>query len=303
MKGVSEEAAVRERLIEERRHVMADITGLAEQVSSEEVDQKTAGRLLARYSEELRGIEEQLENLPIPEPAGSSEPVPAHPGDAPQPPDADQQMEGEPPVEDRRSLRRAITGSLALLAVITVAIVWIANAAFPDPEPAEPPAPGPLLSSEELGTIDPGQLVDASIDELAEIVETHPESVTARLLLADRYLELGENQLALEHYLLVEAADPGAAEESRAAARIGYLAYMTGQLEAARDYIDRAVSLDPLNGEAKLFLGMVLLYGFDDAAAALPLLEDVAALPDLPDSVRAEVATALEDARSSPGGG
>ena len=293
MKSGSDEAAVRDRLIEERQVVMTDIEELAAQLSSSEIDRETAGQLFASYSEDLGRIDEQIERLPPPGPPDDERPSERIAAAGPEQP-----ASAELPVEDQRSLRRAVTGSLALVVVMTVAVVWIANASSPDPEPTSPLAPGALVGGN--GT---DQLNDASVDELAAIVDADPGSVAARLILADRYLELGENQLALEHYLLITAADPGPAEDSRASGRVGYLAYITGQNEAARDFLESAVALDPENIEAKLFLGVVLLYGFDDATAALPLLEEVAALPDLPDAVRTEVTTALQDARSAPGGG
>jgi cytochrome c-type biogenesis protein CcmH/NrfG len=272
---MTDRAEERQVLEDRRRIIKTDIEELSQQVAVGEIDDSSAGRLFAQYSVELREVEAELTALPSPA---------APPDVAPDTPDA----EDDPaPIEDRRSFHRAITGSLVLIAALTVVIAWVARSTEPESPAVADVALGPIDS------IDPGTLTGLSAEELATVLEAHPDLVEARLLLADVYLEAGENQLALENYLLVTAGEATAAEESRASGRIGYLAYVTGQEQAARDFLEQAVSLDPVNYEAKLFLGMVLLYGFDDAQAAAPLLEEVAELPDLPDEVRAELAAAL----------
>jgi hypothetical protein len=80
------------------------------------------------------------------------------------------------------------------------------------------------------------------------------------------------------------------------------MAYQTGQPEAAKQYLENSLTVDPTNQETKLFLGFVLLYGLDDAEGAIPLLEEIVAIPDLPSELLHSVEAALDEARNGGSG-
>ncbi|MDH5616261.1 MAG: tetratricopeptide repeat protein, partial [Acidimicrobiia bacterium] len=163
------------------------------------------------------------------------------------------------------------------------------------PEPASPAtdsgAPGEL-------TIDPNTV---SNEQLEEVIAQNPEINAMRLALADRYFDEESFSKALDHYLTVAENNPTPAEEGRALSRIGWMAYITGQPEAAEQYLRTSLTADPTNDETKLFLGFVLLYGLGDADGAIPWLEEVAAIPNLPPSLLAQVEAALDEARGEGG--
>ena len=120
-----------------------------------------------------------------------------------------------------------------------------------------------------------------------------------RMALADRYFTEGNYSKALEHYLVIAENNPTPSEESEATARIGWMAFLNNQAQAGADLVQRAIDFDAGNMEAKLFLGFIKLDGLNDPAGAVPLLEEVSALPDLPVDLKAQVDEALARARSA----
>ncbi|MDH3261233.1 MAG: hypothetical protein OEM84_09710 [Acidimicrobiia bacterium] len=262
--------------LEERREIAArDLTELAEQVEAGEIDQATAEALRANYQAEVDDVAAQLAALARLDQQRSSEPKAETPGMQP------------------RSTRRAVIGSVAVIAALSVAILFAARDI--NPEPASPAtdsgAPGEL-------TIDPNTV---SNEQLEEVIAQNPEINAMRLALADRYFDEESFSKALDHYLTVAENNPTPAEEGRALSRIGWMAYITGQPEAAEQYLRTSLTADPTNDETKLFLGFVLLYGLGDADGAIPWLEEVAAIPNLPPSLLAQVEAALDEARGEGG--
>lgn len=258
--------------LEERRsHALRDLEELAEQVATGELDDEAAARLRAGYEAELAEVD-----LAAME-AQAAPAEPTIPGDQP-----------EPAVAEGRSPKRAVIGALALIGVLTVVILAAAQVFRSDPEPA------PQTPSE--AAID-----GASAEEMESIVAAHPESVEMRLALADLYFEEGDYASAIDHYLQVSNGELSLEQESRTLGRIGWMAYATGQVESAVQFINNSLELNPAYDEGKLFLGLVSLYGLEDPAAALPLLEEVNAIPGLGDQLRAEIEVALEQARAGVG--
>jgi tetratricopeptide (TPR) repeat protein len=145
-----------------------------------------------------------------------------------------------------------------------------------------------------------GALPD-DIAELEAVVAAHPESNAMRLALAALYFDRGDYLEAMEHYLAVLDNAPTPEEEAVALARVGWMAYITEQPQTAVAYLEQSIAKDPSYGEAKLFLGVVLLYGMEDPAGALPLLEEVLAMPDLPSELRPEVEQMVAEARGGGG--
>jgi thioredoxin-like negative regulator of GroEL len=267
--------------LEERLEIAErDLTELAEQVESGEIDEATADTLRAGYQAEVDEVSEQLGSMPSPQ-----KPTASRPGSTPESPTGPQP----------RSTRRAIIGSVLVIAALSVAIFLAAGDINPDTTTtaaAGSQAPGEL-------SIDPNSV---SNEQLEAVVAQNPGINAMRLALADRYFEQQSYSQALDHYLVIADNAPTPAEEGRVLSRIGWIAHVTGQPEAAEQYLQTSLTIDPTNDETKLFLGFVLLYGLEDAEAAIPWLEEVAAVPDLPPVILQEVEAALSEARTGGGG-
>ncbi len=232
---------------------------------AELAEQVEAGELDEATAERLRaGYEAELAAVE----QGASDPVPV-----------DIPTEG-------RSTGRAIAGTFILIGALTVVILLAAQVFRSDD------GPGPQAGS-DVSTLDA-----AAIAEMEEVVAAHPDVPGMRLALADLYFEQGDYGSAIDHYLTVLSGEMTIQEESHTLGRIGWMAYSTGQIDAAVDYLNASLTADPDYGEGKLFLGFVKLYGLEDAAGALVLLEEVRALPDLADNIRLEVEAAIVDAES-----
>jgi tetratricopeptide (TPR) repeat protein len=261
----------RRRLSERRDLVARDLAELAVQVEIGEVDGATADRLRSAYRSELESLETSLADLPE-EPDVEPE-VAAPISDAVEP----------PPV---RSARPIVIAALAIVAVLSGVILFAARDRGAD-EPTVQSSPGGL-------TVDPG---DVSNEQLEAIVAANPGITGMRMALADRYFQAEDFGPALDHYLYIaeNAEDP--ADEAQALARIGWMAYRTGLAIEADEYVRTSLEIDPGNAEATLYRGFITLYGLDDAAAAVPQLEEALELPDLSENVIIQIADALDEAR------
>jgi tetratricopeptide (TPR) repeat protein len=250
--------------LEERRdHVQRDLSELADQITIGEIDTATADRLESAYRSELTEIERALAAL--------------------------QHHSTEDDSADSVSVRRAIVGSVILVAGFTVAIAFIGGDTIPAQQGAAAGVdPTPLSAPDDA----------ASLETMEQVVAADPTNVGLRLAVADAYFQRQEYSASLSHYLAALEADPTPQQESVALGRVGWMAFITGQLEAADGYLTMALEVDPGNVEGKLFLGYLRFFGFDDPAGAIPLLEDVLAYPDLGPELRSEVEQTLESARS-----
>jgi tetratricopeptide (TPR) repeat protein len=265
--------------LEERvRNARRDLEELTEQVEAGEIDEPTAARLGAGYRAELERAEQLL--------AGREQPVRSEP--------PDKKPSGG--IETKRrstvgSPRNVLIGMLAVMVVLTVVIVIAGRSGDDDGAAAAPPT----TEAPEIGT---------SGDPLADMeaaVAAHPESNEMRLALAGMYFDVGQYLPAMEHYVAVLESDPAPDEESVALARVGWMAYVTDQPATAVEYLNASLAIDPGYGEAKLFLGVVLLYGMEDPASAIPVLEEVLEFPDLPEQLRPDVENMLTEARAQEG--
>jgi tetratricopeptide (TPR) repeat protein len=264
--------------LEERRDIaLRDLTELAEQVEAGEIDEATADTLRANYQAEVDAVDAEIGALPASNPKKATEPLTQTPG------------------PQTRSTRRAVIGSVLVIAALSVAIFLAAGEIDPDP------ATNTATGSEAPGalTVDPDSV---SNEQLEEVVAQNPGINAMRMALADRYFEEENYGKALDHYLTIAENNPTPAEEGRALTRIGWMAYTTGQPEAAEQYLQTSLTVDPTNDETKLFLGFVLLYGLEDPEGALPWLEEVAEIPNLPPTILSQVETALDEARNGGAG-
>lgn len=259
-------------LEERRRIVLRDLEELAEQVADGEIDEATASRLEAGYRAELAEVERALKARPSRLPKAESEVAKPAKTAAP-----------------AAWTRHIVWAMGAAVLVLTGVIVFLATRSGGDGAAA-------------ATTTQAGALPD-DIAELEAVVAAHPESNAMRLTLAGLYFDRGDYLEAMEHYLAVLDNSPTAEEEAMALARVGWMAYITEQPQTAVAYLEQSIAKDPSYGEAKLFLGVVLLYGMEDPAAALPLLEEVLAMSDLPGELRPEVEQMVAEARGGGGSG
>ena len=253
----------RARLEERRGLAQRDLLELEEQMQLGEVDTARAEALRANYQREIDEVDDVLLNGADP---------------------AESEPEGAP-IERERQPRRYLVATLLVIAVLTVAILMAARAIAPN---------GGGSTAEDFLT-DPGGITN---EQLEEVVAANPAMNAMRMALADRYFDGRQFGAALDHYLFLTQNNPTPAEESRALSRIGWMAYVTGAPEAADQYVRAGIDLDPTNIEAKLFLGFITLYGLGNPVEAAPLLEEVAALPELPLNILTQVEDALAVAKS-----
>lgn len=191
-----------------------------------------------------------------------------------------------PPGEERSS-RRALMGALILIGAFTLMIVFASNALRQDSQPAE---------SADVGSA--GPIDNATLEQMEEVLAANPDLSAMRVALADVYFGQGEYLAALNHYVVLASTDLAPEVESEVLGRIGWMAYLTGQNEAAVGYLTSSLEVDPDHAEGKLFLGFVRLYGMKDPDGAIPLLEEVLEDPNAPPATRVEVEAALADARA-----
>jgi cytochrome c-type biogenesis protein CcmH/NrfG len=256
----------RARLTERRDLISRDIQELAMQVDAGEIDESTAEELRARYDKDLAEVEAQLVELPKEEP----EPEPVAP-------------EKTGGAQQGWSPRRVLVGGGILIAAFTVILVLAVSAAN--------------NSSSTTTSVDASS--SATLQQLEAAVAANPDVVGMRIALADEYF--AENQLsdALNSYLTALDSNPTDQEASHVLGRVGWLAYITNQPEAAVDYLNQSLEKDPTNLESTLFLGIVDLYGLEDAASALPLLQQVMDDPDVPADLKSQIQSAIDDANAA----
>jgi tetratricopeptide (TPR) repeat protein len=139
----------------------------------------------------------------------------------------------------------------------------------------------------------------ATLEQMEAIIASHPDSPGMRLALADLYFEQGQYSSAIDHYLSALEGELTPEEEARTLGRIGWMAYGTGQVDAAATYLRASLVADPAYSEGKLFLAMVLFEGMGDPAAALPLFEEILELPDLNQEMRSAVEATTAEAREA----
>jgi hypothetical protein len=128
-------------------------------------------------------------------------------------------------------------------------------------------------------------------------VQDHPGDIAARLDLADRYLQTGNIQGAIEQYLSALKID---ARNPEARAALGFVLYRAGRPEEGLRAVDQALEVLPNYPEALYDKGVILLNGLHHPSDAVVAFE--AYLQAAPyGSHRTDVQQLLNQARSSSG--
>lgn len=262
--------AERARLIERRDVVRRDLLELAVQRETGEVASDTADRLRRTYEAELDALDSAIADLPEEDLEHSSQTL-------------------EPGEERARLSWRKVVGALLFIGVVATAFVLLAHNAEDDNGQPVVASPGNL-------TVDPESV---SNEEMEAVVAANPKINGMRMALADRYFAAEELGSALDHYLIVLENDPTPDEESKALARIAWIAYRTDLPEAAEQYARSSLDVDPNNAEAKLYIGFITFYGLGDAETAIPQLEAALEIPNLSNNVISQIEDALVEARGS----
>ncbi len=267
---MSKAVEIRRAALEERIELAEqDLADLAIQIEEGELAEADAARLEDRYQADLAAAHKALQTLPKRETA-------AAPGPKAGKPDTTGSAKGP----GRSGIKVLVIGVAAMI-VLTIGIVVIAQSGGDD-ESTAAAAPPPATDS---------------LAELVAAVEAQPGNNPMRLALADTYFETGDYMNAMNHYSTITANDPTAEEASVANARIGWMAYAAlGDPETALQFLDMSIEQDPLYGEARLWKGVVLLYGMNDGPAAVPFFEEVLQMADLPESLRPDVEIMLQEA-------
>jgi tetratricopeptide (TPR) repeat protein len=128
-------------------------------------------------------------------------------------------------------------------------------------------------------------------------VAQHPNDVAARLDLAQRYLEAGNAQSAVQQYVATLELDPKNAE---ARAQLGFLVYEAGRAADGLAAVRQALEIDPTYPEGLYFEGVILLKGLNRPADAAQALRAYLAVAPF-GAHRDEVEQLLEEAEGSGG--
>lgn len=265
--------------LEERRDLaLRDLVDLDEQEAAGEIPAARARELRQRYETDAAGALEQLDRLDRLDADPEAGPASA----------------GEAHREARARPTPATGGSVVrgrrrrLVGITVVGAVAAAVALSVRGDLTSRPMGGFVTGNEVTGGRD---LSDVTNAEMEEVVAANPDIVPMRLRLAHRYLEDGDYDRAVEHYLAVLDREPA----PEAMAHLGWLVFLDGEVEVAADLLVASLDRDPADAETLWFLANVRLYGQQDAAAATPLLRELLARADL-GTLRAEVEQALADA-------
>lgn len=268
----------RSLLVERRDQALRDLVELDVQVAAGEISSARARQLRDRYEAEAAHALERLAAL----------------DEAPQPDErptvkanAASGMAAETPTAPGR--RRRIAG----IALATVVVLGVALAVGGDlvDRPAGGFVTGNVTGTAnvEEGGRDLSQVTNA---EMEEVVAANPDIVAMRLRLAHRYFDDGAYDKAVDHYMAVlERAD-----DPEAMSHLGWMLFLDGELDLAVDMVTASLERAPEVPETVWFLANIRLYGQQDPAEAVPLLESLLARDDLGAS-RADVEQALADAR------
>jgi len=246
----------RAALVERLRIAGRDLEDLADQVDGGELDPITAASLESRYRGEIIRAQEALDGL------GEPDQLPPRP----------------PPAGPRRMVVVVVAGMA--MALLTIGIVVAGRNAAPSP--VAPTAPDPAR---------------VTVAELEDALAADPGNVALRLTLGRRYLDAADYVNAMSHFATVAAAGAGPVETAIAEAHMGWMAWVAlGDPSTALDLLDSALQRSPGYPEAMLWKGVVLLYGMDDGAAAVPIFEELLVLEGVPAGLRIEIERLRDEA-------
>lgn len=158
---------------------------------------------------------------------------------------------GRSPATDRAPARRGRIVGWALGAAVVAGVI-VALAASAGSRQGGQPITGDNATATGIGFFE-------------QRVQDHPKDLAARLDLAQRYMEVGNAQGAVEQYLAALTIDPTNAE---ARATLGFVLYLSGKPQEGLDSVRQALASDPRAPEARYYEGVILLEGTHRPAEA-----------------------------------
>ena len=262
------------RIADQIAQVDRDLAEVDEQVELGELDESTADHLRAAYRKERAALEERLAAI---DPASDETDTDA--------------------VPVTRSTGRALIGT-AVVGVAVIAVAVIAVFSLQDRSPAADVTDGVATAVAEGQGVQGGQsgqdLSSVTVEEMETIVAQHPDIAGMRMALAERYVEDGNFPKALEHYMIVLDEEP---DNDTALFRVGWLTYVTGDVDLAEPFLVKALEIQPDFPQAAWLLANVRMETGDKAGAVEPI-QQVLAYTDLPADVRTEAEALLKQAQS-----
>lgn len=266
------------RALEQRRdHALRDLLELEQQAGRGELSPETEATLRRAYEREAAGAIAEIERLPAARDTGGTE-------------EPDSGEDGEPAASRGRRLLqpRILLYALGFLSVVAAGLLLPGNL-------LDRPDGGFVTGNEALqdpagtsgGDAPPAaELENVTNEEMEAVVAANPDVIGMRLALADRYTEEGRYDLALVHYGKALEQDPG---NPAATARLGWLMLQIGEPAEANRLVDQALAADPELLDALWFKANILLYGLDDQAGAIGVLDTMRKRTDLATEVRDQV--------------
>lgn len=257
------------------RAALEDLDALRRQAAAGEIDERTARRLWVRYASEA--VDAASAARVSGEAATDGETGGLDSG-------ADHDRLAEPaPRRPRASLW--VAGAVVVAAAGAAATVTVAT---------DERAPGGFVTGNEV--TDPGTAQrDLSVvtnEEMEQVVAANPDIVDMRARLAHRYLDDGDLDRAVDHYL--EVLDRH--DHPEAMSHLGWILFTQGRSDLAAPLIERSRELDPADVESTWFMANLLVYGQERPGEAIPLLEGLLVRDELGSDQREDVASVLDDA-------
>ena len=262
---ITSRADRRHRLEAQLGQARRDLVDLAEQVAARDIDPATAHRLGAKYRTELEAVGAELASL------SDVEPGPA-----------------------RTFTARRVTGGLILIAAF-VAVTLLAAGAI------RPREGGFITGGAAGGVLNLDEVTNDQIEAVIAANPDNPEIGGMRVALGNRYFEDGNFSDALGEYLAGLNGQLAPTRRAQALGRIGWMTFLSGETPVAELYLQQALETDPRYEEGQFFYGMLLMDGLGRPCDAIPYLETVTSIDDIPDDVRAELDAAGDRAAAGCG--
>lgn len=247
-------------LQEQIGQVESDLADLDAEVAAGNLDATTAAELRATYRAERSRLSEEIETLGTAADTGP----------------------------DRSRVLWGVGLSVGALLLIGGFMLTVVD----DRAPGEL-ATGGITSDVAGGSVD---LESVTNEEMEAVIAENPNVTGMRAALARRYFEEGDFSSSLGHYLIVLEQDAGNAE---ALAIVGWMSFLSQEPDLAESYVVRSLEAAPGYPDALWFLANIRLFGTEDPDGAIGPLQELLSIEGLPDDVRTEAESLLDQARSS----
>lgn len=187
-----------------------------------------------------------------------------------------------------------MTSFLTLVGIVVVACVAIVAVIVSRSDRGDTGAVQSTVSTLPGGGRD---LATVSNEEMEAVIEQNPSVTPMRLALIERYLREGDLEKAKEHAEIALENDPSPEDRQEALKYLGWTTALLGEPEEGAALLDQALSLEPVDQDAKWFLANVKLSQLDDAEGAAAILRELLA-EEMSDTQRDAVEAKLAEAEA-----